>query len=150
VELGTQQRVVISVPRPTIPPPAPPAAAAAAAPPASTLYASVNKETPAMLNKDEKVMLQYIFCIYQCPIKKYMLKKEYFLMLKTLEYSKMYIFPVSNRKKKKTTRESNFSILPERLLSFKRSFSKKKNKLNFLYQYLLYIASCVCLCLSVL
>ena len=62
VELGTQQRVVFSVPRPNIPPPAPPAAAAAAAAPsASALYASVNKETPAMLNKDEKVMLQYIF-----------------------------------------------------------------------------------------
>jgi hypothetical protein len=64
VELGTQQRVVFSVPRPTIPPPAPPAAAAAAAPPASALYASVNKETPAMLNKDEKVMLQYIYIVY--------------------------------------------------------------------------------------
>ena len=62
VELGTQQRVVFSVPRPTIAPPAPPAAAAA--PPASALYASVNKETPAMLNKDEKVMLQYIYFLY--------------------------------------------------------------------------------------
>jgi len=147
VELGTQQRVVFSVPRPTIAPPAPPAAAAAAA---SALYAIFNKETPALLNKDEKVMLQYIFCIYQCPIKKYMLKKEYFLMLKTLEYSKMYIFPVSNRKKKKkTTRESNFSILPERLLSFKRSFSKKKNKI-YIFASVSFIHCFLCVSLSVL
>ena len=77
-----------------------------------------------------------------------MLKNEYFLMLKTLEYSKIYIFPVSNRKKKKkTTRESNFSILPERLLSFKRSFSKKKNKINF-FVSVSFIHCFLCVCVS--